>query len=221
MADAIQRSIFLEEVRRYRKRRRKPAIMICGGTGIGKTTTINTACGREVGVVGHLSRGTEHMSRYRWGEPQRHIVLVDVPGLGDSKERDQASKASFRRWARAADAFIVVVTPPRPASLPTLRTVKALLKNGVRPDRIVFGFNRLTMLNVEVDGELHPVAMGATGPVEPESRAAVEHGTAAFIHALTAATGVPQFRTGQVVPYDALTGWNVFPLLGRALGTIG
>lgn len=220
LTDATQRAIFLDEVRRYRQRRRKPVIMICGGTGLGKTTTINTVFGHEVGAVGHLSRGTESVSYHRWGEARRHVVLVDVPGFGDSKERDQASRSSYRRWVSTADAFVVVVTPPRPASLPTLRTVKALLRNGVRPERIVFGFNRLAMFNVDVDGELHPLEIGPSGPEGPEGQAAVRRGVTEFVPALIAGTGVQGFHSRQVVPYDALTGWNVFPMLSRALGTL-
>ena len=38
-------------------KQRKPNIVICGQTGVGRPTTINTLFGREVGAVGDFSRG--------------------------------------------------------------------------------------------------------------------------------------------------------------------
>ncbi|MFI5843282.1 GTPase [Catenuloplanes sp. NPDC051500] len=215
----MARDAFIDDVRRYRCRRRKPTFIISGGTGLGKTTTINTLFGRQVGAVGHLARGTDRPQYYKWGTRGRHIVLVDMPGFGDSKDRDQTSTSSYRRWLRGADAFIVVVTPPRPASLPTLRAVKALLKHGVRPERIVFGLNRLTLINVETDHDLVPLEIGQDGPAKPEFRAAADRAAAEFVSSLRDATGA-LFGGHQVVPYDAVTGWNVHPLLGRALRTL-
>ncbi|MFI5843281.1 GTPase [Catenuloplanes sp. NPDC051500] len=198
--------------------KRKPCVIVCGGIGAGKTTTINTLFGADVGAVGHFSRGTAQDELYEWESHGEHLDVVDLPGLGDTKERDREYRDMYRRRVEGAHGFIVVTTPPRPASLPTLRTVTLLLGCGVPAERIVIAFNRLSMLNVEIDGELMPVEMaGLGGPLDPEGRARVEEARAALLSDLRAGTRNHAFTLAQVVPYDALSGWNLYGVLGAVL----
>lgn len=195
---------------------RKPMILVCGATGSGKTTTINTLFGSEVGEVGHYARGTANDLIYEWESRGRNIDVVDLPGLGDSKDRDRDYRDMYRRRVEQAHAFIVVTTPPRPASLPTLRTVKLLLGCGVPASQLVIAYNRVSLLNVRIDGDLTPVVIdGLGGPAFDEERAAVEQGREALLRDLRAGTGNSAFVLDQVVPYDALTGWNLFGVLDR------
>lgn len=199
-------------------KRKKPCVLVCGATGSGKTTTINTLFGSDVGMVGHFSRGTAQDEVYEWEARGEHINVVDLPGLGDSKERDREYREMYRRRVEEAHGFIVVTTPPRPASLPTLRTVKLLLDCGVPPQRIVIAYNRMTLLNIEIDGELQPLEMaGIGGPLEPEGLARIEEARAALLADLREGTGNPRFALGQVVPFDALSGWNLYGVLDAVL----
>jgi tRNA U34 5-carboxymethylaminomethyl modifying GTPase MnmE/TrmE len=220
---SAQDSLFdvIDQYRDRFPRQRKPCILICGATGAGKSTTINTLFGSEVSMVGHYARGTAQDQLYVWESRSANIDIVDLPGLGDSKERDREYRDIYRQRIAEADGFIVVTTPPRPASLPTLRTVKLLLTCGVPAANITIALNRLSLMNVTIDGDLAPVQIaGLGGPVEPEERAAIDEARRHLLDDLRAGTGTPQFSIDQVVPYDALSGWNLFGVLNSVLGSL-
>lgn len=199
----------------------RPCILVCGGTGSGKSTTINTLFTSEVAKVGHYARGTSTSELYEWVSRGAHITVVDLPGLGDSKDRDREYREMYRRHVSGAHGFIVVTTPPRPASLPTLRTVKLLLSCGVPARNITFAFNRLSLLNVTIDGEMRPVSMNSLGgPVEEKERQVIDHARLSFFADLCTGTGTSEFSLDQIVPYDALTGWNLFGVLNSVVATL-
>lgn len=193
---------------------RKPCVLVCGGTGSGKSTTINTLFSADVAAVGHFARGTVTSEVYEWVSRGTYIDIVDLPGLGDSKGRDREYKEMYRRHVATAHGFIVVSTPPRPASLPTLRTVNLLLSCGVPARNITFAFNRLALLNATVDGELQPIDMSTlAGPIEEEEKQVIEQAKLSFFTDVCAGTGNSKFTVDQIIPYDALTGWNLFRVL--------
>jgi predicted GTPase/actin-like ATPase involved in cell morphogenesis len=204
---------------------RKPNILVCGGTGAGKTTTINTLFGREVGHIGYFSRGTDHDELYEWESHGRNIDVVDLPGLGDTKKRDKEYREMYRRRVEKADGFIVVVSRPRPASEATLSCVKVLLSCGVEPRRIVFAYNNLGTLMVPLRGRMHQVTLdGLAGPASRDDEQIIDEARRAFnadirkeIHGGRYAD---QFPLDRVVAYDALSGWNLFAVLGAVLETL-
>ena len=150
---------------------RKPNILVCGQIGVGKTSTINTLFGEEVGKVGYFSRGTQGAELYEWESHGNSIDIVDLPGLGDSPRRDKEYAAMYRRRVPDADGFIIVINPPRPASVGTLRTVNLLLACGVNPERIIFAYNRLKAINAPINGVMHEVVLdGIAGPRSPDDR---------------------------------------------------
>lgn len=199
----------------------KPNILICGATGSGKTTTIRTLFGSEVGEVGHYSRGTSQDMLYEWESRGRNIDIVDLPGLGDSKQRDREYKDIYRRRVEQAHAFVVVTTPPRPASLPTLRTVNLLLSCGVPPEKLVIAFNRMSLINIEDEAGLTPIVIdGLGGPAFEDEKQAVDQAREALLTDLRAGTHVAGFHLDQVIAYDALTGWNLFAVLDRIVTSL-
>lgn len=208
----------LDAVRRRNPRTDCPRILMCGGTGVGKTTTVNAILGWEAGKVGHFARGTESPQGFVGEVEGRRFELMDLPGLGDSKERDRGYKLMYTRAVRFATSAVVVVTPPRPAAIPTIRSVKQLVKAGFPVRRIVFAFNRLTMLNFAADGIQCPVRIDGQGPVDADGRAAVALASQTFVRELALRAGTPQLTVRQVVPYDALRGWNTYQVLVAALG---
>jgi len=109
---------------------RKPTLPVCGKTGTGKTTSINTLFGGAVGAVGRYTRGTTRDTVYTWESDGEHIHVVDLPGLGDSEKWDKEFRKIYRRRVPGADAFIIVVIPPRPAEHGTLKAVELLMECG-------------------------------------------------------------------------------------------
>lgn len=62
----------------------KVHVLITGGTGAGKSSTINALFGSQQAKVGNVKPETMDIARYDLG----NVVLFDSPGLGDGKEAD-------------------------------------------------------------------------------------------------------------------------------------
>jgi predicted GTPase/actin-like ATPase involved in cell morphogenesis len=204
---------------------RKPNILVCGETGTGKTTTINTLFGEEVGEVGYFSRGTSQDELYEWQSEGHNIDVVDLPGLGDNKQRDKEYSEMYRRRVAQADGFIVVIAPPRPANEATIKTVNLLLQCGVNPERIVFAYNRLTDINARIGGKMRRLTLdGLAGPATPDDAKLISMACEAFNADLSDAVRngrlAGRFPLENVVAYDALSGWNLFAALDAVLESL-
>jgi hypothetical protein len=204
---------------------RKPNILVCGQTGTGKTTTINTLFGEEVGNVGYFSTGTYKDELYEWESHGQNIDVVDLPGLGDSRQHDKEYRDMYRRRVEKADGFIVVIAPPRPANVATTRTVNLLLSCGVEPQRIVFAYNRMGDINAPISGKVRRVLLdGLAGPGTLDDARIIDMARKAFNADMNR-----EFRKGQyngrfpldrVVAYDAVSGWNLFAVFDAVLASL-
>jgi predicted GTPase/actin-like ATPase involved in cell morphogenesis len=204
---------------------RKPNILVCGQTGTGKTTTINTLFGEEVGRVGDFSVGTYEDELYEWQSEGHNIDVVDLPGLGDSKTHDKEYREMYRRRTEKADGFIVVLAPTRPASYGTIRTVNLLLSCGVEPERIVFAYNKMGELHAPVGGKMRHVRMdGLAGPATPDDARVIDTAREAFnadlSRELRGGQYAGRFPLEQVVAYDAVSGWNLFSVFDAVLTSL-
>jgi DNA polymerase III delta prime subunit len=230
--DELSREALREEVTglldKYRDKlptQRKPNILVCGQTGTGKTTTINTLFGEEVGRVGYFSTGTFKDELYEWQSEGHNIDVVDLPGLGDSKAHDKAYREMYRRRTEKADGFIVVLAPPRPATFGTIRTVNLLLSCGVEPERIVFAYNKMGETHAPVGGKMRHVRLdGLAGPATPDDARVIDQAREPFNADLNR-----ELRNGQyagrfplerVVAYDAVSGWNLFAVFDAVLTSL-
>lgn len=75
---------FLQNINRLKNT--KLNLMIVGGTGVGKSSTINALFGMEKAKVGTSSNPeTMSITSYELG----NVILWDSPGLGDGKEADE------------------------------------------------------------------------------------------------------------------------------------
>ena len=204
---------------------RKPNILVCGQMGTGKTTTINTLFGEEVGQVGYFSRGTSEDELYEWESEGHNIDVVDLPGLGDTKEHDKEYRDMYRRRVEKADGFIVVIAPPRPANMATIRTVNLLLSCGVEPGRLVFAYNRMGDINAPIGGKLRRVSLdGLAGPATPDDARVIDMARKAFNADMNREVRKGQyagrFPLERVVAYDAVSGWNLFAVFNAVLESL-
>lgn len=195
---------------------RIPVVVVCGATGVGKTTMINTLFGRKVGEVGRITRGTVKDARHVWEAQGEHIHVIDLPGLGDSEDLDNEFKEIYRRYAPTADGFILVTTPPRPAHRGTLDTVKTLLDSGVEPGKIIFALNRLSLLDRETNGTRESITInGFEGPTLPWEHELIEEQRKQSLKDLARGLKRDDLSLERVIPFDAFTGWNLPLLLHR------
>jgi len=200
----------------------QPVFLVCGQTGVGKTTTINYLFGRRVGAVGQFTRGTTKDKPYVWEAGGEHVHVIDLPGFGDTAANDRVYREMYRKHVPRANGFIVVATPTRPGIGATPKTVKTLLDFGADPSQIVFGYNRLSLLNTE-DGDGEPVRIvGLQGPQTQAEKDVIEKGRRQFFEDVRAMGDprVRQFHLEQFIPYDAKSGWNVFEILWQLVNSL-
>lgn len=193
-----------------------PRIMIAGKTGNGKTTTINSLFGKRVGEIGHDKRGTTKDESYIWKYSDQNIELIDLPGLGESESQDRTYLDLYRKWSRDVHGFIVVINPPRPAEDGTLKTVKAILDNGVSSSQLVFGFNKISTLNFDdpkTNITRRIIFSRKRGIFGKQSYNAVNDAKLAFLKNIQNEFPRHNFELHQIIEYDALTGWNIYKLL--------
>ena len=128
----------------------------------------------------------------------------------------------YRRRVEKADGFIVVIAPPRPANMATIRTVNLLLSCGVEPGRIVFAYNRMGDINAPIGGKLRRVSLdGLAGPATPDDARVIDMARKAFNADMNREVRKGQyagrFPLERVVAYDAVSGWNLFAVFDAVL----
>lgn len=217
-------SIF-EKHKHHLPEEKKPTILVCGKMGVGKTTTINTIFGSEVGAVGHITRGTSRDELYEWeSNTDENINIIDLPGLGDSPKHDREFKEMYARRIKEADAFLVLVAPPRPAEAGTLKTIKLLLINKVPSKCIIIGYNKLGELTNHYEkknGTLKKVEMdGLIGPVKITDINVIKEAKLALLKDLNEEIPKANFKESQIIEFDSDSGWNMHELLGAAVNVL-
>ncbi|KAG2119830.1 P-loop containing nucleoside triphosphate hydrolase protein [Suillus discolor] len=77
-------------------------IPVMGPTGVGKSTFINTACGKEVTAVGHdlksCTASIQHAICECPSDPSRRVILVDTPGFDDTYVDDSEILRRIAVW---------------------------------------------------------------------------------------------------------------------------
>lgn len=110
-------------------------IMIVGGTGVGKSSTINALFGDDVAKVGYgVDPQTNKIEQFRLGK----VVLWDTPGLGDSPEHDKFFSEQIIEMLHKKNsdgtALIDVVLVVLDASMQDMGTAYTLINDIVIPN---------------------------------------------------------------------------------------
>ncbi|WP_233948125.1 GTPase family protein [Pectobacterium versatile] len=84
----------------------EPVIGIMGKTGAGKSSLCNALFQGEVSPVSDNSACTRHALTFRLSSGQRSILFVDLPGVGESEERDRDYAALYQHWLPRVDIVL-------------------------------------------------------------------------------------------------------------------
>jgi len=87
----------------------EPVIGIMGKTGAGKSSLCNALFQGEVSPVNDVSSCTRNALRVRINTGDRYLTLIDLPGVGESQQRDREYTSLYRRLLPEVDLIIWVI----------------------------------------------------------------------------------------------------------------
>ncbi|CAD6049510.1 GTPase family protein [Escherichia coli] len=87
----------------------EPVIGIMGKTGVGKSSLCNALFQGEVTPVSDVEACTRDVLRFRLSSGSHSLLLVDLPGVGESKERDDEYTTLYRRILPELDLVLWVI----------------------------------------------------------------------------------------------------------------
>lgn len=87
----------------------EPVIGIMGKTGAGKSSLCNALFQGEVSPVSDVTAGTREPLRFRLKVGERSMLLVDLPGVGESKVRDAEYAALYHQQLPKLDLVLWLI----------------------------------------------------------------------------------------------------------------
>ncbi|HDL6741710.1 GTPase family protein [Yersinia ruckeri] len=89
--------------------RYEPVIGIMGKTGVGKSSLCNVLFQNEVTPVSDVNACTRDVLRFRLNSADHSLILVDLPGVGESEQRDSEYESLYRRILPELDLILWVI----------------------------------------------------------------------------------------------------------------
>lgn len=87
----------------------EPVIAIMGKTGAGKSSLCNALFQGEVTLVSDVEACTRDALRFRLNNGSHNLMIVDLPGVGESEQRDNEYTALYRRVLPEVDLILWVI----------------------------------------------------------------------------------------------------------------
>ncbi|ARB82697.1 MULTISPECIES: GTPase family protein [Yersinia] len=87
----------------------EPVIGIMGKTGAGKSSLCNALFHSEVTPVSDVQACTRDVLRLRLNSGDHSLILVDLPGVGESEQRDSEYESLYRRILPELDLILWVI----------------------------------------------------------------------------------------------------------------
>lgn len=87
----------------------EPVIGIMGKTGAGKSSLCNALFQGEVTPVSDVNACTRDVLRFRLSRDQHSLILIDLPGVGESEQRDKEYESLYRNILPELDLILWVI----------------------------------------------------------------------------------------------------------------
>ncbi|MBN3096589.1 GTPase family protein [Pectobacterium brasiliense] len=123
----------------------EPVIGVMGKTGAGKSSLCNALFQGEVSPVSDNSACTRHALTFRLSSGQRSILFVDLPGVGESDERDRDYAALYQHWLPRVDIVLWLLKADDRALSVDQHIYRTVIGERYR-DKILFVLNQVDKL---------------------------------------------------------------------------
>lgn len=87
----------------------RPVVGVFGKTGAGKSSLCNALFGQEICAVSNIEACTRELKEVELGIGNKGITLFDVPGVGESRERDEEYAALYSSLMPKLDLVLWVL----------------------------------------------------------------------------------------------------------------
>jgi len=87
----------------------EPMVGVFGKTGAGKSSLCNALFGRDICPISDIAACTRETQQIRLNIAGKGMTLLDVPGVGESGDRDAEYDALYRQWLPKLDLVLWIV----------------------------------------------------------------------------------------------------------------
>lgn len=120
----------------------EPRIGVMGKTGVGKSSLCNAIFQQDVCKVSHVEACTRTVEELRINVGDRSLTLVDLPGVGESQERDEEYAALYAEQIPSLDLILWVIKADDRALGPDEKFYNDVIKKFDAEDKIIFVINQ-------------------------------------------------------------------------------
>lgn len=177
----------------------EPVIGIMGKTGAGKSSLCNALFQQPVCLTSDLMACTHEPQRLVLTVGARSMTLVDLPGVGETPEKDEAYLSMYQQLLAELDLIIWVIRADDRARATDIATHRALLNASADPSRFLFVLSQAD--------RVPPVPDGKEWQVLPDAEQCLSLAAISSLVAVQLPSSFP------VMPVSAHTGYNLSALV--------
>ncbi|MEF9887561.1 GTPase family protein [Citrobacter sp.] len=131
----------------------EPVIGIMGKTGAGKSSLCNALFQQSVCLTSDLMACTREPQRLVLTVGERSMTLIDLPGVGETPEKDEIYLSLYQQLLAELDLIIWVIRADDRARATDIATHRALLNAGADPSRFLFVLSQADRVSPVPAGE--------------------------------------------------------------------
>ncbi|HFK5777703.1 TPA: GTPase family protein [Enterobacter ludwigii] len=131
----------------------EPVIGIMGKTGAGKSSLCNALFQQPVCLTSDLMACTREPQRLVLTVGERSMTLIDLPGVGETPEKDGIYLSLYQQLLAELDLIIWVLRADDRARATDIATHRALLNAGADPSRFLFVLSQADRVPPVPDGD--------------------------------------------------------------------